>query len=163
MLDTPGGSEPMRLIAAILVLAGTATADDWPAWRGPDGNGLSEEKKAPTTWAPDKNVKWKAPLPQWGNGSPIVSKGRVFVTSAEDADGMKRSLLCFDRKDGKPLWKATVEFGKKETTHGTNGYCPTTPAADGERVVVWHGSAGLHCYDFEGKKLWSRELGDFPH
>jgi outer membrane protein assembly factor BamB len=165
----------MRALAAILALAGTAAADlsaeapggakedDWPAWRGPAGNGVSEEKKAPATWGPDKNVKWKAPLPQWGNGSPVVSKGRVFVTSAEDAGGLKRSLLCFDRKDGKQLWKAAVDFGRKEATHNTNGYCPTTPAADGERVVVWHGSAGLHCYDFEGKKLWSRELGDFPH
>jgi outer membrane protein assembly factor BamB len=153
----------MRFLAAILVLGGTAAADDWPSWRGPAGNGLSAEKSAPTTWGPDKNVKWKAPLPQWGNGSPIVSGGRVFVTSAEDAGGLKRSLLCFDRKDGKPLWKATVDFPKKETTHNTNGYCPTTPAADGEHVVVWHGSAGLHCYDLQGKKLWSREFGDFPH
>ncbi len=153
----------MRLLAAILALAGTAQADDWPAWRGPAGNGLSAERSAPTTWAPDKNIKWKAPLPQWGNGSPIVSNGRVFVTCAEDGDGKSRSLYCFDRKDGKQLWKATVDLGRKMTTHGTNGYCPTTPAADGERVVVWHGSAGLHCYDFEGKNLWSRELGDFPH
>ncbi len=151
------------MLVAMAALGGTAAADDWPAWRGPAGNGLSAEKTAPAAWGSDKNVKWKVPLPQWGNGSPIVSNGRVFVTSAEDADGMRRSLLCFDRKEGKLLWKGTVEFGKKMPTHGTNGYCPTTPAADGERVVVWEGSAGLHCYDFAGKKLWSRDLGDFPH
>jgi outer membrane protein assembly factor BamB len=29
--------------------------------------------------------------------------------------------------------------------------------------VVWHGSAGLYCYDFSGKELWSRDLGDFKH
>jgi outer membrane protein assembly factor BamB len=151
------------LLIVSLALSAAAAADDWPSWRGPAGNGLSAEKKAPTTWGPEKNIRWKAPLPQWGNGSPIVSNGRVFVTSAEDPDGLRRSLYCFDRKDGKKLWAQTVDFGKKTATHGTNGYCPTTPAADGERVVVWQGSAGLHCYDFEGKKLWSRELGDFPH
>ena len=34
---------------------------------------------------------------------------------------------------------------------------------DGTRVVVWHGSAGLHCYDYDGQKLWSRDLGEFKH
>ena len=106
------------ILAAILALGGTAGADDWPAWRGPAGNGVSAEKSAPAAWGPDKNIKWKAPLPQWGNGSPIVSNGRVFVTSAEDGDGLKRSLFCFDRKDGKQLWKATVEFGLKRPDLG---------------------------------------------
>ncbi|HLF91969.1 MAG TPA: PQQ-binding-like beta-propeller repeat protein, partial [Planctomycetota bacterium] len=102
-------------------------------------------------------------LPQHGNGSPIVSNGRVFVTSAEDVDGARRSLYCFDRKDGKQVWVRTLNLGKREITHQTNPYCGTTPAADGKRVVVWEGSAGLHCYDFEGKELWKRDFGEFRH
>jgi len=74
-----------------------------------------------------------------------------------------RALYCFDRKDGKQLWTKTIEFGKKVRTHETNTYSPTTPESDGKSVVVWHGSAGLHCYDFEGKSLWSRDLGEFDH
>ena len=153
----------MRLRGVFVILVGTASADDWPAFRGPAGDGVSAEKNAPVTWGPDKNVKWKAALPQPCNGSPIVSNGRVFLTCAEDADGKRRSLYCFDRKDGKQLWARTVEFGKKMPTHETNPYCATTPAADGERVVVWHASAGLICYDFDGKELWSRDLGEFRH
>ena len=38
-----------------------------------------------------------------------------------------------------------------------------TPVANGDRVVVWHSSGGLHCYDFEGKRIWSRDLGEFEH
>lgn len=155
-------------VVAFLLLGGLVRADDWPAFRGPAGSGLSAEKKAPTTWAPDKNVKWKAALPQPGNGSPIVSNGRVFVAGPEDPQGMKRSLYCFDRKDGKLLWTKTVDFkGKTDPaeryTHGTNTFSPSTPAADGKSVVVWHDSAGLFCYDFEGKDLWSRDLGEFYH
>jgi outer membrane protein assembly factor BamB len=151
------------MTAVLMLLALPLGADDWPQFRGPAGDGISAEKAAPTSWGPSQNVKWRAPLPQMGNGSPIVSKGKVFVTCAEDEDGAKRSLYCFDRKDGKKLWAKTVEFGKKLPTHGTNGYCPTTPAADGERVVVWEGSAGLRAYDYEGKELWARTLGDFVH
>ena len=50
-----------------------------------------------------------------------------------------------------------------ERTYPTNPYCTSTPCADGERVIVWHSSAGLHCYDFDGKRLWSRDLGKFVH
>src|SRR5688572_29409704 len=104
-------------------------ADDWMGFRGPLGNGVSAEKAAPLTWGPDKNVKWRVPLPKMGNGSPIASKGKVFVTCAEDDDGRKRAVYCFERKDGRKLWSRTVEFGQKLPTHATNGYCPSTPAA----------------------------------
>ena len=50
-------------------------------------------------------------------------------------------------------------------THKTNPHCSSTPAADPstKRVVVWHGSAGLFCYDFEGNQIWERQLGEFRH
>jgi outer membrane protein assembly factor BamB len=86
----------------------------------------------------------------------------VFLTSSQD-EGRKRSLYCFDRTDGRELWVRTVDFSQVTPTHNTNPRCPTTPAADGKRVVVWYGSAGLHCYDFDGTTLWSRDLGEFKH
>ncbi len=160
--------QAMNLKLTAILMTGIAStaivrADDWPAFRGPSGNGASTEKSAPLNWAPDKNIKWKVALPQDGNGSPAVSNGLVFVACSEDPKGKRRSLYCFDRKDGKQKWIKTVEFGKEEKTHETNPHCSSTPAADGKHVVVWHGSAGLHCYDFEGKETWSRDLGEFVH
>ena len=138
-------------------------SNDWPAFRGPVGNGITNSSTAPIHWSASENIKWKAPLPKMANGSPIVSNGRVFVTSAEDDDGKQRSLYCFDRATGKQLWVKTVTFDKKMPTHQTNPYCGSTPAANGQRVVVWHASAGLYCYDFEGKELWNRSFGEFEH
>ena len=126
----------LGVAAALVIGAGTLSADDWPAFRGPAGNGMSAEKSAPTTWAADKNIKWKAALPHEGNGSPIVSNGRVFVAGSEDGEGKKRSLYCFDRKDGKQLWVKTIDFGKAMPTHDTNPHSPSTPASDGKKVVV---------------------------
>jgi outer membrane protein assembly factor BamB len=49
-------------------------------------------------------------------------------------------------------------------THKTNPYCSPTPASDGKRVVIWHGTAGLFCYDLDGKEIWRRDdLGEFVH
>ncbi|MFN4259406.1 MAG: PQQ-binding-like beta-propeller repeat protein [Gemmataceae bacterium] len=153
----------LPLIIAGLTIPALAVAEDWNAFRGPRGDGISTEKNVPIRWGPNENIIWKVKLPRPGNGSPIVSKGRVFVTCAEDADGKERSLYCFDRKDGKQLWVRTVHYPHKMPTHNTNPYCAPTPAADGQRVVVWHGSAGLYCYDFEGNELWKKDLGEFRH
>ena len=54
----------------------------------------------------------------------------------------------------------TVEFPSVEPTHQSNPYCGSTPVADGARVVVWHGSAGVFCYDFDGKERWKKDLGE---
>ena len=153
-----------QLTFALLTLSSAlALAADWPAFRGPLGNGISEETKAPLEWDKTKNVNWTAKLPQASNGSPIVSGGFVFVTAPEDAKGTQRNLYCFDRKTGAKAWSKTVTFEKEDPTHGTNPHGGSTPAADGKRVVVWHGSAGLHCYDFEGNELWKQDLGEFRH
>jgi outer membrane protein assembly factor BamB len=149
-------------IGALWVLAASTMAGDWPAFRGPKGNGVAQEDKTPLHWGQGKNVRWKTPLPGPGNSSPIVSRGRVFVTCAED-QGRKRNLYCFDRRTGESVWVRTVEFSGLEPTHPSNPYCASTPVADGARVVVWHGSAGVFCYDFDGQQLWERDLGPMRH
>jgi outer membrane protein assembly factor BamB len=158
----------MRLQSAtalclLSALSATASAADWAAFRGPEGNGLSAEKNVPVEWTAEKNVKWKVALPSPCNGSPIVVKGKVFLNCAQDRDGRQRTLYCFDRKTGDKLWERTVEFDQKQPTHQTNLYCPSTPVSDGQRVITWHDSAGLFCYDLDGKELWKRELGEFNH
>jgi outer membrane protein assembly factor BamB len=76
---------------------------------------------------------------------------------------MERAVLCFDRLDGKLLWQKSIPFKGTEPTHATNPYCAASPVTDGERVIASHGSAGVVCYDFNGKQLWHRDLGSFIH
>ena len=154
----------MRTYLALIVSLCTtfALAADWPAFRGPKGDGVSTETGFPTTWSREENVKWTVKLPDKGNSSPIVIGSKVFVTCPTEK-GKKRTLYCLDRKDGKELWTKTVEWEKDEPTHGTNPHSASTPASDGQRVVVFEGSAGVHCYDLDGKPLWSRDLGEFRH
>ena len=104
------------------------SADDWPAFRGPAGNGISTEKSAPTTWAADKNIKWKVALPQPGNGSPIVSNGRVFIAGSEDKEGKKRSLALL-RPEGRQAGLGEddrVRQGDADPRH--QHALPSTPA-----------------------------------
>ncbi len=151
----------MKPLAWLLLAAAPVAADDWPQFRGPGGLGRSGEKDFPAEWSATKNLRWRLALPGPGNSSPIVSKGKVFVTASESG-GRKRTLLCADRADGKLLWSRSVDC-PAEPTHGDNPQCGSTPCADGERVIVWHSSGGLHAYGFDGAPLWSRDLGKFAH
>ena len=64
------------LCSNILVLA-----DDWPEWRGPNGNGVSAELKLPVTWGEHQNISWKAQLEGNGLSSPVVFGNQLIVTS----------------------------------------------------------------------------------
>src|SRR6188768_3564280 len=132
-LEVPAMRRSLCLFAVVVLSSiFVARAADWPAFRGPNGNGWSDEKNVPTEWSKDKNVKWKVALPDQGNSSPIVVGNRVFITCAQDK-GKKRGLYCFDRASGNELWSQIVDFGKALPTHKTNPYCSPTPASDGKR------------------------------
>jgi outer membrane protein assembly factor BamB len=155
---------PFPLLIACLAAATTLLSNEWPSWRGPNGDGkLLDAGAYPAKWSATENVAWRVDLPDRGNSSPVAWGDRVFLTQAED-EGKQRSLICFAAKDGATLWKRTIDYGKAEQTHKTNPHCPASPATDGRIVIAWYGNAGLHAYDFEGKELWSADLGsDYDH
>jgi outer membrane protein assembly factor BamB len=154
---------PGVAVMTVLGWAALAAAGDWPAWRGPDGQGHCPEKDLPLKWGKDDNVKWKVPLEHPGNSTPVVWGDKIFLTQANKG-GAVRSLLCLARADGKPLWQKDVSYDDKEKAWNPNWYCNASPATDGERVVVSFASAGMYCYDFAGKELWKRnDLGKFEH
>jgi outer membrane protein assembly factor BamB len=155
----------MRCLFALLLAAACssqALADNWPQWRGPLGTGVSSEKTAPLEWSATKNVLWEADMPGPGNSTPIIWGDKLFLTGAS-ADGKKRGTYCFDVKTGDGLWANAIEYVEAEPTHNTNPPCSASPVTDGERVIAWHGSAGMFCYDLDGKLLWKKDIGKFEH
>lgn len=144
-------------------LIATANGGNWPSWRGDaSGSGRSPEQSLPLEWSRDKNVIWRVDLPDRGNSTPAIWGNRVFVTQAVDEKNL-RSLMCFDRANGNLLWQRGVTYKEEERTHGKNPYCSASPAVDGNRIFVSYGSAGVHCYDFEGEELWKRDFGPMDH
>jgi len=138
----------------------TSSAENWPQWRGPTGDGVSRETGLPMTWDDQTNVRWKTPLPGPGNSTPVVWEDKIFLAQAT---GDERLLMCFARSNGKLLWKRGIKHGDEEVTHKTNPKASSSPATDGERVVVSFSSGGVHCFDVNGKPLWKRDLGKQAH
>ncbi len=153
----------LALLAAIVATVdNVAVAANWPNWRGPQNLGISGESNLPLTWSPTENIAWKLKLPERGNSTPIVWENRVFLTQPLEQEG-RRTLMCVDAADGKLLWQVGTDYADKEPTHPTNPYCSASPVTDGERVIVWYGSAGVFCYDFQGNELWRQDLGIQEH
>jgi outer membrane protein assembly factor BamB len=153
-----------RSVIATIVLSGcvsSALAEDWPGWRGPRGDGTSQEKGIPLAWGPKENVRWKTDIPGIGHSSPIVSAGRVFVTTCLEETG-ERLLLCLDARTGAERWRRTVVKTRLEQKHRLNSYASSTPVADGKHVwatFLDFPNMLVACYDFDGNEVWRRSPG----
>ena len=173
---------PLRTSLLVLVLASSftlpASAENWPCWRGPRGDGTCTDAKLPTTWSGTENTAWKQPIPGIGHSSPIIWDDKIFLTTClvDQGDGKTptdRLLLCLDKATGKELWRETVCKAPLEKKHTLNSFASGTPATDGKTVFVTflesdspdekknHGKMFVAAYDFAGKKLWSVEPGEF--
>lgn len=134
---------------------------EWRQWRGPFGLGVSNEVNLPVKWASDGNgVRWKTAIPGTGNSSPIVSRGRIFLTSALHNPETKRAdriALSFDLTNGQLLWQTVVFDGPKGKKHWTNTHAGPTAASDGESIFVSF-DGQLVSLDFDGRIRWQKEV-----
>jgi len=155
----------ISLVLLGLIAAGgldlTRAEENWPLFRGPQGNGHSSETNLPVKWDAG-TVKWKVGLPGKGQSSPVNWGNKLFLTSGSE-DGKMRQVFAIDSASGDLLWTAKVEVAKPETPHQMNSFATATCATDGEVVVAFFGPGGLHAWDLDGKPLWSRtDIGGFP-
>ena len=154
-------------VIGVISFESMAHAENWGHWRGPIGNGVALEANPPTEWSATKNVKWRVPVPGRGSSSPVVWDNQIFITTAvpvdskSDAGGITNLefvVLCYDRKDGKLIWKQTATIATPhQETHSTNGFASASPCTDGQHVYASFGSRGLFCYTMDGKLKWKRE------
>ena len=161
----------IALASIILALTAAPTHADWTRLRGPNGNGLAEVAKVPTTWSDKENIAWKAELPGPGASSPIIIGERIFVTcysgygdgKGNDMKALLRHLVCVNKADGKLVWDKTVPAVQPEDSYDgmltEHGYASSTPVSDGKSVYVFFGKSGAFAFDLEGKQLWQTSLG----
>jgi outer membrane protein assembly factor BamB len=149
-------SRKALLSIVIILLPGIAVyAGDWPHWRGPFLNGSTDEKNLPGKLNLTENVKWTSPLPGYSSATPIICKGRVFVSST-DKESNDLLGLCFDAKTGKELWRK--KLGTVTRTIRRNNMATPSPVTDGDNVYFMYGTGELACLNYNGDIIWTRNI-----
>jgi len=171
----------LGLMAAALCAGLSASAANWPQYRGPGARGLDESQASPTNWNVETgaNIRWQTPVPGLAHASPIVWGDRVYVATAVKAgeadlkvglygditplvekEVHQWRLLALDKATGKIIWNTLGhERVPRAKRHPKASPCNSTPATDGHRIVALFGSEGLFCFDTEGKLVWQKDLG----
>ena len=157
--------------------------NDWPQFRGHRATGVADGRYPPTEWDVEtgENVLWETPIPGLGLGGVVIAGERVFLVTAISEDEEEPSLkiglygaiapveddsvhtwklLCLEKRTGRILWERKLHEGVPAIKRHTKAsHANTTPATDGQYVVAFLGSEGLHCFDIYGNSIWKKDLG----
>jgi outer membrane protein assembly factor BamB len=168
---------PLRHAAAasltMLAFGATVSAGNWPQFRGPHGQGVSDEAALPSTWGPASNVAWKTAI----EGETVAGAQAPVHLLQEDPnkpaepfvhpDSMgadKRhtyKVIALALDTGAIRWERVAYEGTVyDGRHKRSSYASPTPVTDGQRVYAYFGSEGIFAYDFNGALLWKTDIGD---
>lgn len=169
------GSAICAIVAFAMLLPARAIAGDWPQWRGPRADGVSEETAVPVRWSLTENLAWKVRLSGEGASTPIVMGERVFVTaqigrgpvlSAQNARDVTKTngsvefaVLCVRADDGELLWERRIRADEALTpVHPMHNLASPSCVSDGTRIIASFGTGDVLCFDLDGKELWRRDI-----
>jgi len=160
--DTPVGNEDKVPAEPVK----TPVADfrqQFPAFRGPNGLGISPHKSIPISWdgASGTNIAWKVKIPLPGFNSPVIWENYLFVTGA---DKTNQSVYCYNTTNGTLIWEHKVSgierpAGKPIKPTEDTGYAAPSVATDGQGVFAIFATGDILCIDFQGNRRWSKNLG----
>ena len=138
----------------------TATAQDWPQWRGPNRDNKVTGFSDPKVWPKELTKKWKVPVGQ-GDSSPVLVDDRVYVFGRE---GEEEVVACLDASNGKPVWKKG--YPAQEATKPAGGIHAgprSTPAVADGKIVTLGVRGMLRCLNAKtGDVVWQKNTKKHP-
>ena len=136
----------LTFVLSVLALGSTVYAQ-WPQFRGPTGQGISDAKGLPMKWSESENLAWKTPVHGRAWSSPVVLDGQVWMTTATE-DGKELSAICVDAASGKIVHDLKLfRVAEPQFAHKFNSYGSPTPVLEPGRAYVTFGSPGTACLD----------------
>ncbi|MDB5340741.1 MAG: hypothetical protein JWN70_6360 [Planctomycetaceae bacterium] len=150
---TSGRGPVVAAMLAFTAVAGQVLAEDWPQWRGPRRNAVSQETGLLRSWPEGgPRVVWQASGVGSGFSSVVVSRGLVFTMGKQEADVIVSAIQA---DTGKTAWTRKI---------GTTQRNPcSTPTVDDDRLYALDPDGELVCLNsLTGDILWQRSfLEDF--
>ncbi len=138
-------------------------AGDWTQFRGPTGQGHAADETLPLKWSRTENVAWNREIPGKAWSSPVITSGRVFLTTAvpttDDSDGPQAlRVLALEEMSGETVWNVKVFDQEKQRVHKKNSHASPTPVIDAGKIYVHFGTNGTACLDLNGNIVWKTQI-----
>ena len=154
------GRIPFLFAAAWLCATCAAVHAQWPQFRGPTGQGHATEQGLPLDWSESRHVVWKVPVPGRGWSSPVVSGGRVWLTTAvKSSSGASLRALAFALDTGAAVADVEIFRSRRgDALNPKNSLASPTPIVDGNRVYVHFGQDGTAALTTAGEVVWRTQL-----
>lgn len=162
-------------------------ADDWPQFRGAEGNGLAGDASVPVEFGEKNKVAWKTELLGRAWSSPVIADGVIWVTTAVEnvpseeeriamlreggieerkfkqlaiAKSIDLKLISLDLRTGSV--RSTIDLvtiDEPDPIHSLNSYASPTPMIDSDKIYCHFGTYGTFCLERKtGDLLWQRKL-----
>ena len=145
-------------VCLFLLLTVSVSAQDWPEFRGPTGQGYSDERGVPLNWSETRNVQWKVAIPGKGWSSPAIQGDRIWLTTATE-EGKSLRAICLDRNTGAILQNVEIVRRKDPgQINGKNSHASPTPVLEGDRIYLHFGTHGTACITQSGEIVWKTRL-----
>jgi len=140
-----------------LLSAAAGSADEWPYWRGPHSNNVSDETGLPSRWTRGgENMLWRA---AWvGRSTPVAFDGRVCASGR--ADLRFEAVGCWSAQDGRKLWERRFPVYNTTIPFSRVGWASVTADPQTGYLYAQNGDGHLLCLDRDGKTVWQRRLGE---
>jgi outer membrane protein assembly factor BamB len=145
-------------VIVLLLILSLVSVQDWPQFRGPTGQGVSDEHNLPLTWSETKNVRWKVAIPGRGWSSPVIQGERIWLTTATE-EGRSLRALAVDVNTG--AIQQDIELFRLKSPklmNPKNSFASPTPVIEGDRVYVHFGAYGTACITQSGEIVWKTKL-----
>jgi outer membrane protein assembly factor BamB len=148
----------LSIIIFIILLSHMSNAQNWPGFRGSNGQGIANDVNLPFIWNDSTNIAWKTIIPGDGWSSPVVWEDKIFLSTVTDSGRICR-VLALNLNFGNIIWNSKVLEQIPGHMHAKNSYASSTPVTDGRMLYTVFSDGSIVALNFEGKIIWqNREI-----
>lgn len=153
----------LKLLAGIAAIILPTAANEWPQFRGPNGDGVSTAIEVPLTWSETSPLKWRILCPGRGRSSPVTDGKHIWLTTAiergtvrtrigpddmQTTEHITLKVVCIDYANGEILWERELfDRDRPDPVHWLNSWATPTPIVEKGRLYCDFGTYGTACLD----------------
>jgi outer membrane protein assembly factor BamB len=146
------------LVVVVFVCQGSAFGEDWPQFRGPGRNGISQETGLLAEWPKEgPKLLWQVKDIGSGYSTPAAVGERLYLLGNEGLDN--EFVQAISIADGKRIWSTHLGKVGKPDQNPNYPAARSTPTVDGALLYALGSDGDLVCAETaRGTIRWQKNL-----